>query len=110
MLSTSYRLKLEGICHKIVNGEAVELNEMIWCEKLAKSNQSAASILRKARRKASNPDMTEDSLDGFLNALDLGDPDIQNHRTGFNSVDEIVDWFRRDDTDEEGDKNWRRRD
>ena len=54
--------------------------------------------------------MTEDSLDGFLNALDLGDPDIQNHRTGFNSVDEIVDWFRIDDTDEEGDKNWRRRD
>ena len=110
MLSTSYRLKLEGICHKIVNGEAVELNEMIWCEKLAKSNQSAASILRKARRKASDPDMTEDSLDGFLNALDLGDPDIQNHRTGFKSVDEIADWFRRDDTDEEGDKNWRRRD
>ena len=110
MLSTSYRLKLEGICHKIVNGEAVELSDMIWAEKLAKSNQSAASILRKARRKASNPDMTEDSLDGFLNALDLGDPDIQNHRTGFNSVDEIVDWFRRDDTDEEGDRNWRRRD
>jgi hypothetical protein len=110
MLSTQYRLKLEKICHKIVNGEAVELNEMIWCEKLAKSNQSAASILRKARRKASNPDMTEDSLDGFLNALDLGDPDIQNHRTGFNSVDEIADWFRRDDTDEEGDRNWLRRD
>ena len=110
MLSTQYRLKLEKICHKIVNGEAVELSDMIWAEKLAKSNQSAASILRKARRKASNPDMTEDSLDGFLNALDLGDPDIQNHRTGFNSVDEIVDWFRRDDTDEEGDKNWRRRD
>ena len=110
MLSTSYRLKLEGICLKIVNGEAVELSDMIWAEKLAKSNQSAASILRKARRKASNPDMTEDSLDGFLNALDLGDPDIQNHRTGFNSVDEIADWFRRDDTDEEGDKNWRRRD
>ena len=110
MLSTSYRLKLEGICLKIVNGEAVELSDMIWAEKLAKSNQSAASILRKARRKASNPDMTEDSLDGFLNALDLGDPDIQNHRTGFNSVDEIVDWFRRDDTDEEGDKNWRRSD
>jgi hypothetical protein len=110
MLSTSYRLKLEGICLKIVNGEAVELSEMIWVEKLAKSNQSAASILRKARRKASNPDMTEDSLDGFLNALDLGDPDPTRHKTDFKSVDEIVDWFRRDDTDEEGDKNWRRRD
>jgi hypothetical protein len=109
MLSTQYRLKLEKICHKIVNGEAVELNEMIWCEKLAKSNQSAASILRKARRKASNPDMTEDSLDGFLNAMDLGDPDPQNHRTGFKSVDEIVDWFKRDDLTNEND-TWRRRD
>jgi hypothetical protein len=109
MLSTQYRLRLEGICLKIVNGEAVELNEMIWCEKLSKSNQSAASILRKARRKASNPDMTEDSLDGFLNALDLGDPDPTNHRTGFNSVDEIVDWFKRDDLTNEND-TWRRRD
>ena len=109
MLSTQYRLRLEGICLKIVNGEAVELGDMIWVEKLAKSNQSAASILRKARRKASNPDMTEDSLDGFLNALDLGDPDIQNHRTGFNSVDEIVDWFKRDDLTNEND-TWRRRD
>ena len=110
MLSTQYRLKLEGICLKIANGEAVELSEMIWAEKLSKSNQSAASILRRARRKAANPDMTEDNLDGFLNALDLGDPDPTRHKTGFNSVDEIADWFRRDDTDEEGDRNWRRRD
>ena len=109
MLSTQYRLRLEGICLKIVNGEAVELGDMIWCEKLSKSNQSAASILRKARRKASNPDMTEDSLDGFLNAMDLGDPDPQNHRTRFNSVDEIVDWFKRDDLTNEND-TWRRRD
>ena len=111
MLSTSYRLKLEGICLKIVNGEAVELGDMIWAEKLAAHNASAAKILRQARRKASNPDMTEDNLDGFLNALDLGDPDPTRHKTGFNSVDEIVDWFKRDDTDDEtGDRNWRRRD
>jgi hypothetical protein len=111
MLSTSYRLKLEGICHKIVNGEAVELSEMIWAEKLSKSNQSAASILRKARRKASNPDMTEDNLDGFLNALDLGpvDPNDKGIRR-FNSPDEIVDFFKRDDLEEGDMNNWRRRD
>jgi hypothetical protein len=34
MLSTQYRLRLEGICDKIVKGESVELNEMIWAEKL----------------------------------------------------------------------------
>lgn len=109
MLSTTYRLKLEAICNKIVNGESVELTEMIWAEKLAKANRSASTILRQARRRASNPDMTENSLDGFLNAMDLGDPDPQNHRTGFKSVDEIADWFKREDTDDDND-SWRRRD
>jgi hypothetical protein len=97
MLSTAYRLRLEEICNKIVSGRNVELSDMIWAEKLAKANRSAATILRQARRKAANPDMTEDSLDGFLNALDLGDPDPTNHKTGFNSVDDIADFFRNDD-------------
>jgi hypothetical protein len=52
MLSTQYRLKLEGICQKIINRETVELEEMIWAEKLAKANRSAATMLRQARRKA----------------------------------------------------------
>ena len=109
MLSTAYRLKLEGICNKIALHEEVSLEEMIWAEKLAKANQSAAKILRQARRKASTPTMQEGDLDDFLNQLDLGDPDPTRHRTGFDSVDEIVDWFKRDDlSDEEG--NWRRRD
>jgi hypothetical protein len=110
MLSTSYRVRLEKIAEKIANREEVSLEDMIWAEKLSKSNQSAASILRRARRKAANPDMTEDNLDGFLNALDLGDPDPTRHKTGFNSVDEIADWFRRDDTDEDSNNTWRRRD
>ena len=109
MLSTAYRLRLEEICNRIVNQEEVSLEDIIWAEKLSKANRSAATILRQARRKASNPDMTEDSLDGFLNCLDIGDPDPSNHRTGFNGPDEIVDWFRRDDLSDE-DNTWRRRD
>lgn len=109
MLSTQYRLKLESICNKIATGASVELSEMIWAEKLAKANQSAAKILRQARRRASNPDMVEGGMDDFLNQLDIGDPDPQNHRTGFNSPDEIVDWFKRDDLTDEDD-TWRRRD
>lgn len=105
MLSHSYRIRLETICEKIANGETVELNEMIWCEKLSQHNRSAAAILRKARRKAANPEMTEDSLDGFLNALDLGDPDPQNHRSQFSGADDIVDFFKRDD-----ENDWRTRD
>lgn len=105
MLSTAYRIRLESICDKIVKGESVELSDIIWCEKLSKANRSAATILRSARRKAMNPNMSEDSLDGFLNALDLGDPDPSNHRSRFDSADDIVDFFSRDN---EGD--WRNRD
>jgi hypothetical protein len=97
MLSTAYRLRLQEICNRIANQEEVSLSDVIWAEKLGRANRSAGSILRQARRKAANPEMTEDSLDGFLNALDLGDPDPSNHRTGFNSADDIADWFRNDD-------------
>jgi hypothetical protein len=111
MLSTQYRLRLEEICGRIAKHEPVGLEDMIWTEKLAKANRHAATLLRQARRKAENPDMTEDSLDGFLNALDIGG--LGHERggiSGFDSVDEIVDWFRRDDLDNEGDSDWRRRD
>jgi len=105
MLSTQYRLRLEAICERIVTGESVELSEMIWAEKLAKSNRSAATILRQARRRAANPDMQEGGLDDFMNALDLGDPDPSNHRTGFRGADDIIDFFSQDKPED-----WRTRD
>ena len=66
MLSTEYRLRLEFICNKIVNGEEVKLEDMIWANKLAKANRSAGEMLRKARRTAMNPDIQEGSLDDFM--------------------------------------------
>lgn len=97
MLSTQYRIKVEAICNKIVNGETVELSEMIWVEKLAKANRSAATMLRQARRTAANPDMKQGSLDEFLNILDLGNPDPREHRTNFDSPDDIADFFHNGD-------------
>lgn len=105
MLSTQYRLRLEYICSRIAKGEEVKLEDMIWAEKLAKANASAAAILRKARRRAANPDMVEGSLDDFMDKMDLGDPDPSNHRSGFDSVDDIIDWFKQDRSDD-----WRQRD
>ena len=105
MLSTQYRLRLEFICKCIVNGEEVKLEDMIWADKLARANRSAAEMLRKARRIANNPDMQEGGLDDFMNKMDLGDPDPSNHKTGFNSPEEIVEWFRQDKTND-----WRQRD
>ena len=97
MLSHNYRMKLEEICNRIETHQEVSLENIIWAEKLAKANRSAATLLRQARRKAANPDMTEDSLDGFLNALDLGHPDPTEHRTRFDGADDIADFFKNDD-------------
>ena len=105
MLSTKYRLRLEFICKCIANGEGVKLEDMIWAEKLSKSNRSASEMLRKARRAAQNPDMHEGSLDDFMNKMDIGDPDPSNHKIGFSSADEIVEWFHQEKTDD-----WRQRD
>ena len=106
MLSTQYRLRLEAICERIAKSESVELSDMIWAEKLAKSNRSAATILRQARRTAENPDMREGDMDDFLNQLDIGG--IGHERkgiSGFNSVDDIIDFFTGDRPED-----WRQRD
>ena len=79
MLSTKYRLRLEFICNRIAEKHEVKLEDMIWAEKLAKSNGSAAEMLRKARRLSNNPDMIENSMDDFLNQMDIGDPDPSMH-------------------------------
>ena len=105
MLSTQYRLRLEFICSKISKGEEVQLEDMVWATKLAKANQSAGEMMRKARRIRNNPDIKEGGLDDFMLRMDLGDPDPSNHKTGFDGADEISDWFRREKPDD-----WRQRD
>ena len=99
MLSTQYRLRLEGICKSIAAGTEVSLEDMIWAEKLAKANTSARGMIKQARRMKTNPN------DSFLNNLNIGDPDSSNHKRGFESPDDIMDWFRPDRSDD-----WRQRD
>ena len=104
MLSTSYRLKLEGICAKISRGEEVDLPSMVWAQKLAKANTSAHEMLKKARRQSSQ-NIEEGSMDDFMNRMGLGDPDPSNHKTGFTSADDVLEWFQQDKPDD-----WRQRD
>lgn len=107
MLSHNYRVRLENIGQKIASGETVELEDMIWAQKLAAHNKHADKILRQARRASITPTMQEGDMDDFLNQLDLGDPDPTRHKTRFDTIDEIVDFFVRDD---ENDEDRRRRD
>jgi hypothetical protein len=107
MLSTQYRLRLEAICQKIAQHEEVSLEDMIWAEKLANANRTAGTMLRQARRKAENPDMQEGDMDDFLNQLDIGGLGHERFgRRGFDSPDDLHDWFKRD----EDETDWRTRD
>ena len=106
MLSHNYRMKLEEICNRIETHQEVSLENIIWVEKLAKANRSAATLLRQARRKAANPDMQDGDMDDFLNQLDLGHPDPSTHKSNFGGgVDDILDFFIEDKPED-----WRQRD
>ena len=98
MLSTQYRLRLEGICKDIASGTEVSMNDMIWAQKLAKANTSARGMLSTARRMATDPDGS------CLKYLDIGDP--KSNKKGFNGADDIADWFRNDNRSDD----WRQRD
>ena len=97
MLSTAYRLRLEGICKSIAAGTEVSIDDMIWAQKLGKANTSARGMLSQARR------LSMDDDGSCLKFLDLGDP--KSDKKGFNGADDIVDWFRQDRSDD-----WRQRD
>ena len=104
MLSTAYRLRLEFICKCIANNEEVKLDDMVWAQKLAKANTTAYEMLKKARRQSSQ-EIEEGSMDDFMNRMGLGDPDPSNYKTGFDSAEDIVNWFNQEKRDD-----WRQRD
>ena len=99
MLSTAYRLRLEGICKSIAAKQEVSLDDMIWAEKLSKRNTSARGMLSSARRLVTDDDST------FLKYLDIGDSDPRKHRRGLSGADAIADWFKNKRSDD-----WRQRD
>ena len=97
MLSTQYRLRLEGICKDIASRTEVSMSDMIWAQKLAKANTSARGMLSTARR------MATDSDGSCLKYLDIGDP--KSDKKGFSGADDIAEWFKNDRSDD-----WRQRD
>ena len=98
MLSTKYRLRLEGICKSIAAGTEVGIEDMIWAEKLARANTSARGMISVARRMATDEDGS------CLKYLDIGDP--KTNKRGFNGADDIAEWFKNDNRSDD----WRQRD
>lgn len=106
MLSTDYRLKLHAICEQIANNMPVTLKERIWATKLGNVNSTAAAMLRKAARRKMQLEKQEDNVDDLLNRLDIGDPERPDGIRGFDSPEDIADFFTRKDRPED----WRQRD
>ena len=93
MLSTDIRLRLEDIAARIAGGLSVTFEEMTWAQKWVDHNRVAARIINQARREAVQGKATPGSLDEFLNDLDLGDPDPQNHLIGPQDPTNLARWF-----------------
>jgi len=95
MLSNEARLRLNDIASRIAEQEEVSFEEMVFIEKWASHNASAAEILRKARRRAALGKIEEGSLDAFMCDMDLGDPDPSNHLIGPQDPITLAEWFMR---------------
>ena len=105
MLSTPYRLRLQFICQRIANEAEVPLEDMVWAEKLAKANTSAAQMLKKARLSKNCKDTEEGGLDGFLRDLAIGGTGAGSQGYHYDTVDDIINFWKQDKPDD-----WRQRD
>lgn len=93
MLSTDVRLKVEFICQRIAKGHDVPFDDMLWIQKWAHCNHSVDSMLRKARRTAIHGEQPADSLDGFMQSMDLGEPDPADQLQGAQDPSTLAEWF-----------------
>lgn len=100
MISPNVRLRLEDIAARIAGGVEVSFEEITFIQKWADHNQSAAEILRKARRRAINGEPTTGTVDELLDGMNLGNPDPQDHLIGPQTPDDLARWFHRDRTDD----------
>jgi hypothetical protein len=105
MLSTKVRLRLEDIAARIVAGIDVSFDEMTWAQKWADHNRSAADILKQARRRAISGFPAQNTIDGLIDRLNLGDPDPSNHLIGPQDPSDLANWFTQNKTDD-----WRQHD
>ena len=105
MLNPEVRKKIDYLCKRIEEGAEVNLKDMIWLQKYAGSNTGVRERLRKAQLKGFRGGEEGNSLDNFCEEMGLGDPDPSTHLTQASSLDDIVEWFKQDKSED-----WRQRD
>ena len=90
MLTTSARLRIQEILTRISTGNEVTLEERIYINKYASSNQNVSAWLRKASY-LQRKQVKSNATDELLNGLDLCSPDP--HSTYNPDQDDLGEWF-----------------
>ncbi len=90
MLSTSTRLRLQGILVRLSKGKQVTLEERVFVHKFADRDQTVSSWLKRANRLQQSKQPT-DSIENLLDDLDLGFSDP--HSTYHPEEDDLGEWF-----------------
>ena len=90
MLTTSARIRIQEILTRISKGNEVTLEERIYINKYASSNQNVSAWLRKASYLQRNK-LESNPTDELLNGLDLCSSDP--HSTYNPDQDDLGEWF-----------------
>ena len=90
MLTTSSRLRIQGILKRLANGDVVTLQERIYINKYASRDQNVAAWSRKASHLQQNT-MRSNPIDELLEGLDLFPSDP--YSTFNPDQDDLGEWF-----------------
>ena len=90
MLTTSTRVRIQEILSRIAKGDKVTLEERIYINKYASSNQNVSAWLRKASYLQRNM-LNNNPTDELLNGLNLCSSDP--HSTYNPDNDDLGEWF-----------------
>ena len=90
MLTTSTRVRIQEILKRIAEGNKVSLDERIYINKYASSNQNVSAWLRKASYLQRNQ-VHSNPTDELLSGLDLCSSDP--HSTYNPNHDDLGEWF-----------------
>lgn len=96
MLSTKDRMKISEILDRIETKQEVSLHEMIFVEKYSKVNRHVYEMLKIARRRGIYGTPEQNSVDGLLDRMNIGNSDPHSHKTGSMTPDELADFFHND--------------
>ncbi len=92
MLSDSKRNRVQSILRRLAHNQEISFEERVYAQKLADTDQTVSSWLKRARRMQQQQPEKTDSIDNLLMELDLCSPDPDN--IYHPETEDLGDWFK----------------